>query len=223
VEQAREMGIPSGKIRRVSGMILRPNFYDPIPTDRREERERLGLDADLPTGLVLFGGQGAGVMKDIARRLQGLEGRLQLMFLCGRNVRLAGQIRDLESRIPIHVEEFTAEVPYFMSLSDFLIGKPGPGSISEAIAMKVPVIVERNAWTLPQERFNCDWVLENRLGLVVSSFREIAVAVERLLAPGQLSAYRDAAARIENRAVFEIPDILEEILESATSFRPRLC
>ncbi len=47
-----------------------------------------------------------------------------------------------------------------MHASDFFIGKPGPGSISEALAMKLPVIVERNAWTLPQERYNADWVTE---------------------------------------------------------------
>ena len=33
--------------------------------------------------------------------------------------------------------------------------------------MKLPVIVERNAWTLPQERYNADWVRENGVGLVV--------------------------------------------------------
>ena len=50
-----------------------------------------------------------------------------------------------------------------MWLSDFFIGKPGPGSISEAIQMKLPVIIERNSWTLPQERYNADWVRRNRL------------------------------------------------------------
>ena len=59
------------------------------------------------------------------------------------------------------------QIPYFMSLSDFFIGKPGPGSISEALAMKLPVIVERNSWTLPQERYNADWVLEKDVGIVV--------------------------------------------------------
>ena len=54
-----------------------------------------------------------------------------------------------------------------MLLSDFFIGKPGPGSVSEAVAMRLPVIVERNAWTLPQERYNAEWVLEKQLGLVV--------------------------------------------------------
>ena len=32
----------------------------------------------------------------------------------------------------MHVVGFTSEIPYYMVLSDFFIGKPGPGSISEA-------------------------------------------------------------------------------------------
>ena len=60
----------------------------------------------------------------------------------------------------MYVEGFTKEVPRYMQLADYFIGKPGPGSISEAVAMRLPVIVERNAWTLPQERYNADWVRE---------------------------------------------------------------
>ena len=97
-----------------------------------------------------------------------------------------------------------------MRLADFFIGKPGPGSISEAIAMKLPVIVESNAWTLPQERYNAEWVREQNVGMVLPSFRGIAKAVEQLLP--SLDQYRARAAAIENRAVFEIPEILERIL-----------
>ena len=75
---------------------------------------------------------------------------------------------------PRFVEGFTQEVPYYMYLSDFFIGKPGPGSISEAVAMKLPVIVEQpNAWTLPQERYNAEWVRERHAGMVVDNFRGI--------------------------------------------------
>ena len=98
-----------------------------------------------------------------------------------------------------------------MHLSDFLSGKPGPGSISEAVAMRLPVIVECNAWTLPQERYNCDWVLERGAGLVLPNFRGIRAAVAKLL--GHLDGYRAKVAKIENRAVFEIPEILGRILE----------
>ncbi len=72
-------------------------------------------------------------------------------------------------------------MPYYMHLSDFFVGKPGPGSISEALKMELPVILERNAWTLPQERYNAEWVREKRVGIVLRNFREVESAVRQLL------------------------------------------
>jgi UDP-N-acetylglucosamine:LPS N-acetylglucosamine transferase len=96
-----------------------------------------------------------------------------------------------------------------MYLADFFIGKPGPGRISEAVAMKLPVIVERNMWTLPQERYNADWVMEQGAGLVLPNFRRVNEAVGLLL--DSLDEYRANVEKIENRAVFEIVDILSSI------------
>ena len=213
--QATDMGVPAERIARSSGMILRPGFYSRSDVDRASERRRLGLREDLPTGLVMFGGHGSSLMLDIAGHLQRSHTGLQMIYMCGRNDKLARRLRNSESRFPVHVEGFTSEIPHFMRLADFFIGKPGPGSISEAIAMDLPVIVQRNVRTLPQERYNADWVLENDLGLVVGSFKEIAAAVAELLEPGALERRRKAAASIENRAVFEIPEILEWILRAA--------
>jgi len=81
--------------------------------------------------------------------------------------------------------------------------------------MRLPVIVERNAWTLPQERYNPEWVLERGAGLVLANFRGIREAVAKLLA--RLDEYRANVAKIENRAVFEIPEILSRILERTPS------
>lgn len=78
--------------------------------------------------------------------------------------------------------------------------------------MKLPVIVERNSWTLPQERFNTDWVLEKKVGVVLKSFREINAGLGELLAPGNFARFKANAAAIENRAIFEIPDILQSLL-----------
>ncbi|HVN03215.1 MAG TPA: hypothetical protein VMT86_02290, partial [Bryobacteraceae bacterium] len=154
VAQVHELGHADRFIFRASGMILNPRFYEPISVDRGAERRRLGLDPRLPTGLVLFGGEGSSVMFEIARSLQSPARPLQLILICGRNEKLAAKLRAMPAHIPMFVEGFTREVPYYMYLCDFFIGKPGPGSISEAVAMKLPVIVERNAWNLPQERYN---------------------------------------------------------------------
>jgi len=219
VAQARELGHQDRFIFRASGMILNPRFYEPVEADRSAQRQRLGLDPQWPTGLVLFGGEGSSVMFEIAHRLEAAARPLQLILICGRNQKLAAKLRAMPSRIPMFVEGFTREVPYYMHLSDFFIGKPGPGSISEAIAMKLPVIVERNAWNLPQERYNCEWVREQGVGLVLRNFRGIAAAVEELLEPATYARMRANAAAQLNRAVFEIPDMLESILSRASDSR----
>jgi 1,2-diacylglycerol 3-beta-galactosyltransferase len=180
------MGYDPRKVFLTSGMILRPIFYQPMEYDREAEREKLGLRRDLPTGVVLFGGAGSKVMLKIAERIGNSDVATQLIFICG--------------------------LPYFMYISDYMIGKPGPGSISEAMAMKLPVIVERNAWTLPQERYNADWVRENQVGIVLPNFDAIERGVAELLSGETLERYRGNAGAMHNRAIFEIPDILEEIM-----------
>jgi hypothetical protein len=214
VEQARGMGHDVTHIFRTSGMILSPKFYEPLKHDRAVERRKLGLDQNLPTGLVLFGGHGSRVMLDIARRLDTSGLKVQLILICGQSERLATALRGMTHGIPMFVEGFTKEIPYYMSLADFFIGKPGPGSISEALAMKLPVLVERNAWTLPQERYNADWVTEKQVGIVLGSFRYVVQAVAELLSPENFRRFRASAEALQNRAVFEIPDILEKILET---------
>ena len=212
VAQARELGHSDDRIFSASGMILHPRFYEAAVEDRIEARKRLGLRPDLPTGLVLFGGHGSKVILEIAERLDRSSLALQLIVICGKNDKLAAALRARKFRFPIFVEGFTARVNHYMQLADFFIGKPGPGSLSEALAMRLPVIVERNAWTLPQERYNADWILENEVGLVLHSFRGVEKAVAQLIEPAALARYRGNTTAMKNQAVFEIPGFLNKIL-----------
>jgi len=211
VKQARAMGHPEERIFQASGMILNPRFYDEMKVDRAVERQRLGLREDLPTGLMLFGGQGSRAMEEIVARIEKSNLDLQLILICGRNDALAGSLRQRKSRLPLFIEGFTKQVPYYMALSDVFIGKPGPGSLSEAFFMHLPAVVECNAWTLPQERYNAVWIEEKGMGLVVRSFRDIVPALARLLEPTALAGFRARLEKNQNRAVFEIPDMLEEV------------
>jgi hypothetical protein len=216
VAQAAEWGHPPAMVHRVSGMILNPQFYAvaPLaPEARREARAALGFDPDRPVGLVLFGGQGAAAMLDIAAHLADH----QLLLICGHNRKLREKLGTMAHRAPVFVEGFTRDVPRYMQLADYFIGKPGPASISEAVAMRLPVIVESNAWTLPQERYNAEWVREQGVGVVLPNFRRIARAVEEMLEPAAFERFRAATGRLHNRAVFEIPDVLEAILDASTA------
>ena len=211
--QALELGHAREMVYRVSGMVLHPRFYQPVEVDVATERKRLGLDPDLPTAMLLFGGYGSAVMERIARQLDESGLKLQLIFVCGKSVKLKEKIERMKLKMPHFVEGFTSEIPYYMKVSDFFIGKPGPGSISEAIHLGLPVIVTRNALTLPQERYNADWVTENELGLVLGSFGGIVKGVETMLEAGTLGRFQANARKMNNRAIFEIPEIIHKLLQ----------
>jgi UDP-N-acetylglucosamine:LPS N-acetylglucosamine transferase len=219
VEQARGEGFREYELFHASGMILNPKFYEPQVVDGAAERTALGLRADLPTALVMFGGYGSKVMLEIAERLDESSLELQLIFVCGRNEKLAEKLRGRKWRLKHFVEGFTTKVNTYMQAADFFIGKPGPGSVSEALAMHLPVIVECNAWTLPQERYNAQWILENNVGFVLHHFTEIVDAVAKLIEPATLAAYRANAAALNNQAVFEIPEFLQTVFERTEGAR----
>ncbi|MEO0928269.1 MAG: UDP-N-acetylglucosamine--LPS N-acetylglucosamine transferase [Cyanobacteria bacterium J06643_13] len=215
VRQARASGYPESSIYSTSGVVIHPRFDRAVKGDRATERQALGLKPDLPTGLVIFGSYGSPEMLKIAKSLESLEREIQLIFICGRNKELAAKLQNIPSRFPRVIEGFTKKVPDYMDLCDFFIGKPGSVGVSEAVARKLPVITECNNLTLFQERPSADWLVNNQLGIVVDNFRKINQAVAELIQPDNLSRYQTNVEADKNQAVFEVVDILEEILKDS--------
>jgi 1,2-diacylglycerol 3-beta-galactosyltransferase len=211
--QAFELGHDRNHVFLASGMVMKERFYKKVAVSRAEERAQLGLEANTPTGIVLFGGHGSKTMLDIVKRLDSTSAKLQLILICGKNQKLLNAVKSLRTRFPLFAEGFTPNVDFYMALSDFFIGKPGPGSISEALQFHLPVIVECNAATLPQERYNAEWVTENKMGIVLKSFRDIGGAVDRLLEPATFAELSANASKYKNNALYEIPEFLEEIAQ----------
>jgi Glycosyltransferase family 28 C-terminal domain len=211
-EQARALGHDEAHIFRTSGMILRPDFYTQEAADPVALRREMGLKPELTTAMMLFGGHGSKVMYDITERLDAAALPLQLILICGRNEELEKKLRARQWKIPLHVIGFSKEVQKLMRAADFLIGKPGPGSIAEAMVRGLPVLVECNAWTLPQERYNTEWVKEKRVGIVLESFRDVVAGTKQMLDPTNLAEFRRNVAALENHAIFEIPEILAKLL-----------
>jgi UDP-N-acetylglucosamine:LPS N-acetylglucosamine transferase len=149
-------------------------------------------------------------MASIAREL----GDVQLILMCGHNEALAKRLQAMKTAARHAVVGFTSEVSSYMRISDFFIGKPGPGSLSEAVRMGLPVVTFENAWTMPQERFNARWVREQGIGKVLRSIRTVRAGVTELIS--QLPQYRQRVQALDNQAVFELPEILARLLGEAS-------
>lgn len=206
--QAASLGYEATAIIQTSGMILRPSFYRKPCVDRASRFAASGLDPQRPTGLVLFGGHGSNEMLKIAKALPDQ----QLIFVAGHNSGLAQKMAAQSSSSQHLVLGFTKDIDQLMQLSDYFVGKPGPGSLSEAVHMGLPVITFRNAATMPQERYNTTWVEENQLGKVIGSVSELPGAVAAVLS--DLPKFRQHVQDINNQAVFEVVAALDKIMGS---------
>ncbi|MFW6358780.1 MAG: MGDG synthase family glycosyltransferase [Chroococcales cyanobacterium] len=217
VKQSQAFAYPKTNIFQTSGIVIHPRFNEPTTINRAAEKQRLGLDPNLPTGLVLFGGYGSNDIIEIAKQLEESSLNLQIIYICGHNDQLAQTLRrNLPNRFSSYVEGFTKEIPYYMDLCDFFIGKPGSVGISEALARNLPVITQCNhTTTLFQERASADWLVKNEFGIVVNNFGNVTEAVTQLIEPENFARYRANVKAYSNRAVFEVVDILEKILEDS--------
>ena len=209
VEQALLQGMPAHKVHRVEGMMLAPGFHHTVVDDRAGRRRQVGLDAQAPVGIVMFGGHGSRAMLRIAAELD----HLPLILLCGHNDSLRQSLAAQRASAPRRVLGFTDEVVQWMRMADFFIGKPGPGSISEALHCGLPVVVTRNAWTMPQERWNTEWIRQTQLGVVLPSFTHVRAGVDALLA--ELALWHARVAQFRNRALLEVPGVLQQALAEA--------
>ena len=210
-EQAREF-VREERVWRVHGMVVHPRFYQEGAQQRSSALMALGLQADATTVVVCFGSHGNGRMLDIARHLASAGKRMQLIMLCGKNKKIAQKLRQLKSPIPIHIEGFTNEMASWLRLGDIFVGKPGPGAISEALAVGLPVIVLQNWKTLDHERYNARWVEEEGVGLSVRRIDEITTAIESILDPRKNDLLRRNIDANRPQAIFEVPEIIEKIL-----------
>jgi 1,2-diacylglycerol 3-beta-galactosyltransferase len=213
--QALALGVAPAAIRQVSGMVLHPRFYRSAEVRSREQaRAELGLGDGEFAVMLLFGGKGSPEMEPLTAALLALEPKLRVIAVCGENPRLHARLEPLEAQAGGRLLRFgfTDRVAELLAASDLLVTKPGPGSLAEAFHQRVPVVVTRNVHTIPQERFNTDFVRERGLGRVVGHWRAIPAAVARLHAdPAEREAIRQRLGALPaNRAIWEVLEVIAE-------------
>jgi len=79
------------------------------------------------------------------------------------------------------------------------------------------VIVECNNKTLPQERYNAEWVAEQGYGIVAPTFKDIVSAAKRMIEPSAFDEFCRKTRSYSNRALFEVAEILEKCYERAAA------
>jgi 1,2-diacylglycerol 3-beta-galactosyltransferase len=127
--------------------------------DKPALRKKFGWPVDKFTVLMVGGGDGMGPLAETARAIDESGLDLNQVIVTGRNSKLKDYLETLTWENPTFVYGFTQEMPDFMHAADAIVTKAGPGTIAEALAASLPIILYAK---LPgQEDGNVTYV-ENR-------------------------------------------------------------
>jgi processive 1,2-diacylglycerol beta-glucosyltransferase len=203
-----ELGIPPETLF-VTGIPVDPVFE--IEKPKREIRLQLGLDPDMTTLLVSPGGFGVGPVEALVRAVHEVQHPVQVVVICGRNVRLEAHLKQLSrGRHPMKVVGFTTEMDSWMAASDLLVGKAGGLTSSEALARGLVLVIVN---PIPgQEERNTDHFLEEGVALRCNNLPALAYKIDVLLSNGERFSRMQEAARRLGRP-HAAPEIVSIVLQ----------
>ena len=218
--QAMALGYEGARVLGTGGMVVHPAYYQ---TRCQGEPPAGGvgdrLEPSLPTVVLFFGGFGPPLMETIAEQLL-LQFRLNLVMLVGKNEALAAKCDarinagdPLWTKCPVLVDGFIppATLIEYISQANCVVGKPGPGVVSEAAVLGVPFVTEHNERTMAQEVCVVDFIRSEGIGVVVHSLTD-AFPPDLF---EQLEGCRRALASVSNNAVFDVSACCQEAVRRA--------
>ena len=203
-----EYGIDQDKIY-VSGIPVSNRFQEHF--DRETICQEFGLNPNEQVVLFFAGGEfGLGnkttvmVLKSLIR----LFSKLQVVAISGKNPKMKTKFEELvkntDSEERIKVLEYTNKVPELMSISSFVITKPGGLTSTESLTCHLPIIIIN---PIPgQETENAEFLVEKGVAIWIKKNDNVARALKNL--------YRDTQKlplMKENTFTLAKPNSTEEI------------
>lgn len=205
-------GISADRIR-VTGIPVSPRFERKI--DRRETAQKLGLNPELLTFLVMGGAYGVLVgAKRVCQYLGNSEVPVQSIAVCGRDEKLYKSLESVvaEAQNPVLRFGFVNNVEELMAASDLIITKAGGLTVSEALTKRLPLIIFK---PIPgQEEENAIFLEKIGAGRIANTEEELeSILQELLFFPEQMEEMRRAAAQaLPGRAAAQSVEYMMELV-----------
>jgi UDP-N-acetylglucosamine:LPS N-acetylglucosamine transferase len=175
-------GIPADRID-VIGYPVRQEFL--CAPEKREARRRLALE-DAFTCLVTLGGEGVGGTPEAVLHELAAEPELQVVVVAGRNRELLDRLAPFHERLPrLRLLGFVDHLADYLAAADVVIGKTGPATVFETLAVGRPLLAPARFGTA--ENKMCRLLENHGLGGAVDGPGELM---------REIRCYRDDPARL---------------------------
>ena len=146
--------------------------------------------------LVMSGGNAIGPLMEVLEVLDRVPEDFTAVVITGKNEKTRRELAEAREKFhfTLHLPGYVDDMYKWMRLSDFLISKAGGLTVSEALAVGLPILVVRP--TPGQEEANTEFFLKAGAGYYLKDLEDLEPVVRQLLKdPVKLGQLRENAAR----------------------------
>jgi UDP-N-acetylglucosamine:LPS N-acetylglucosamine transferase len=185
--------IPDAKVI-TTGFPIRVDFFE--DKDLKAIKTFYGVDQEKPVVLLLMGSVGSDSLYTFAKELTKVATPMHLVIICGRYQAMKEKVLTVEfpKHITVTAVDFVQKISDLMAISDLLVTKAGPVSMSEAMYMNLPMLVDITS-TLDWEKLNYQFIQKRHFGDVITNINNVSNQVNNLL------KNRDALSAMKNNLV----------------------
>lgn len=166
------------------GWMVRPDFT-PLKTSQTALRKSLGLE-DMFTLFVSGGSEGSAMILKLAPTLIQPPKPIQVVITSGHNQQLHhltkqlnGLFKRLQGKVKLITLPFTPNLAPYIQAADLVVGKAGPNTLFETIAIHKPFVAISH---IPgQEDGNLDLIKKYQLGYVEENPMKLQKLLHRLI------------------------------------------
>lgn len=198
-----------------TGFIIRPDFFEQkdIPTLKK----LYDIPSNKPVILVLLGAVGLQTQPAVAQQLTKLDFSAHFIFCVGRQEELHTTIRQLAwpEHLSLTTIGFTKHISDLMAVSDLLITKSGTVSVSEAIYMNLPMILDSTSSLLNWEKHNHNFVATNNFGISIKNLNDLPNLVKKIMHDSEkLTEYKLSMLQYKkNHGGTRVRHLIKQMLE----------
>ncbi|MCL4439576.1 MAG: glycosyltransferase, partial [Firmicutes bacterium] len=164
---------------------------------------------DKTTVLVMGGGLGLGEIETVIQTLGNADIDLGIVSVAGKNDRLRTKLQLISTVNKVTVFGFVENIAEVMSVSDFIVTKPGGLTTAEVLATGLPMIIVN---PLPgQEDRNTEFLLNSGVAVKVRKTGQLVPRIKNLISNGiRLRQMEEMASLIgKPLAASSLTDFLE--------------
>ena len=179
-----ERGVAEKNIH-LTPVVLKEEFSKPLSEERIIElKKKFGLALDKKIILMLWWGDGLPKGAKTLQELINANVDAQILVVCGRSESFFHQVTKIQNNHPeVTIKVFSGFIDFIydvVNVADVIVTKWWPATLMEILMMnKIPLI---NSYIREQEKWNVQFVVDNKLGVYETDVAKMVEIVKQMLA-----------------------------------------